>query len=104
VLRRLIGYEIKPSSEHYNLVLGLWQRSRAYQANVKCFVVIEKLGGFGARAVMENDDLIDFSIRDSIAGNSTSHWSQLTGAMRNSIRPQIRDFKTRADCAIVPAF
>ena len=102
ILRPLVGCEVKPDSEHYNLILGLFERSLSYRPKVTHFEVVEKLSGVGVRAVISDDYYVDWSVREAIAGHSVSHYTQLTSALRNAIRPQIREFKAGLDkrCAM----
>lgn len=92
ILRPLVGHVIRPESEHYSLISGVFERSPRYEPGARYFVVVEKLGGVGVRAVFEAH-FVDISVSESISGNSVSQRTQLTGAMRNSIRQQVRDFK-----------
>ena len=102
ILRPLVGCEVRPDSEHYNLILGLWERSLSYRPKVSHFEVVEKLSGVGVRALIDDDYYVNFSVREAISGHLVSHWTKLTRAMRSAIRPQIREFKAGIDkrCAL----
>src|SRR4051794_8734006 len=84
ILRPLVGCEVRPDSEHYNLILGLWQRSLSSRPEVSHFEVVEKLSGVGVRAVIDDDYYVDWSVTEAISGHSVSHWTQLTSAMRSA--------------------
>ena len=102
ILRSLIGQDVRPGSEHFKLISGIWERSALRRPEVSHFIVIEKLSGMGIRAVIGDNSYVDFSVRESISGHSVSHWTKLTSALRLAIRPQIREFKAGMDgrCAI----
>lgn len=101
LLGSLVGCEIRESSPNYKTLYGLWTRSMQYVPNVKSFVVIRKFSGAGIRSITDSG-FIDWSVNAALSGNCVTHWTMLTAALRTSIRPQIREFKTRSEgiCAI----
>ena len=101
LLGSLIGCEVLQSSPNYKILFDLWTRSMQYVPNVKSFVVIRKFSGASIRSIT-HERIIDWSVSAAISGKSAGHWTMLTGAFRSSIRPQIREFKTKivSKCAI----
>ena len=93
IVESLIGYEVRESSEHFELLMGLWLRSPLFVHGVVHFIVAQKFSGAAMKAVTCEGQNIDWSIRSAISGKDTSRWTKLTQAMRESIRPQMQKFR-----------
>ena len=105
ILSGLVGWEVRESSEHFELLMGLYRRSQTHESVISHFLIIEKFGRVGVRAVTGEGKMIDWSLRSAIAGGDVTMWGKLTGAMRNSIRAQTKKFKAESNgrCALCDA-
>src|SRR5690606_17151444 len=80
ILRSLVGQDVRPGSEHFKLISGIWERSALRRPEVSHFIVIEKLN---IRAVIGDNSYVDFS--------AFSHWTKLTSALRLANLQNIAD-------------
>ena len=93
IVESLIGYEVRESSEHFELLMGLWLRSPLFVPGVVHFIVAQKFSGAAMKAVTCEGQNIDWSIRSAISGKDVSRWTKLTQALRSSIRSQMQKFR-----------
>ena len=94
-IRKYIGSEINESSDDYAFFIALWVKSPAWVDGATHFEVATKFNGAAIRAVTCEGIKIDFSLRAAIRGKDVGTWTKLTIALRQSIRPQIQQFKAK---------
>ena len=94
IVDSLIGWEVRESSEHFELLMGLWLRSPSFVPGECHFVIGAKFAGVAMKAITCEGQNIDWSIRSAISGKEVSRWTKLTQALRGAIRPQMQKFRS----------
>ena len=94
IVESLIGWEVRESSEHFELLMGLWLRSPSFVPGECHFIIGAKFAGAAMKAITCEGQNIDWSIRSAISGRDVSLWTKLTVALRGAIRPQMQKFRS----------
>ena len=92
IVESLIGWEVRETNEHFELLMGLWLRSPSFMPGECHFLIGAKFAGAAIKTVTGNG-VIDWSIRAAISGKEVSKWTMLTIALRGAIRPQMQRFR-----------
>ena len=93
----LIGQAVLEGSPHYMLICGLWERSPEFRSGPVYFTVERNQSGRPSLRAVCDGATIDWSVRAAIAGKRPTLHTQLTLAMRRSIRPQVLKFKNELE-------
>jgi hypothetical protein len=93
VVDSIIGWEVRETSEHFGLLMSLWQRSPSLVPGDVYFVIGAKFASAAIKAITGDGIMIDWSLRSAISGKDVSRWTKLTQALRGAIRPQMQKFR-----------
>ena len=86
--KKHVGRRIDEGSPDFGVFCDLWVRSPSFEGGVSHFEV--GLSSVCIRTITGDGKSIDWSLRGAVSGHFPSIWTQLTLAMRVSIRPQIQ--------------
>lgn len=91
--KKYIGERIDQNSPDFGVFMDLWTRSPNFREGECHFEVGRRFNSVAVKTVMHDGEVVDWSLRNAVSGRFPSQHTQLTLAMRLSIRPQIQSFK-----------